>query len=304
MLDTASPGTAPKIGLPMLMAFLAIYVVWGSTYFAIRVVVAVVPPFFAAGARFAIAGGLLYGWSRARGTPPLSRSEWHSVVMLSALLFLIGYGTLFWAEKVVPSGIASVLVATIPIWMALLEIFILKREPWRWSLLISIVLGLVGVGALSMESGSSHRATLLPCLALLGSSFSWSVGTVWSKALKLPESKGISSGAQMMVGGLMLLLSAFILREVPPIPHFSLRALSALAYLIVAGSILAFTAYVWLLGRLPATKVASYAYVNPLVALVLGHWLGNEALSARTWIAAALIIASVFLILKNRPALH
>ena len=288
----------------MLAAFFAIYVVWGSTYLAIRVVVATVPPFFAAGLRFAIAGALLYGWARARGTASPSRSEWRNVLMLSTLLFLLAYGILFWAEKTVPSGIASVLVAMIPIWTALLEIFILKREPWRWSLLFSIVLGLFGVGVLTMESSSAHRVTLWPCLALVAGGFVWAIGTVWSKALKLPESKAISSGAQMMAGGLLLIVFAVLIREIPPVPRFSASAFWALAYLIAAGSIVAFTAYVWLLGRLPATRVASYAYVNPLVALMVGHWFGNEALTVRTWIAAALIIVSVFLILKNQPAAH
>ena len=288
----------------MLMAFLAVYLLWGSTYFAIRVVVATIPPFFAAGIRFVIAGLLVYAWSRARGSPAPSRAEWRSVALLSILLFLIAYGTVFWVEKTLPSGIASVLVATIPIWTVLLEIFILKLEPWRWSLLVSIVLGFAGVGALTIESGSGHGATLLPCLAILGSSFTWAVGTVWSKTLRLPENKAISSGAQMMIGGAMLTAAAVLFREVPPWPHFSLVAAWGLAYLIVAGSILAFTAYVWLLGKLPATKVASYAYVNPLVALLIGHWLGREPLNMRIGLAATLILASVFLILKNKPAEH
>ena len=283
----------------MLFCFFAIYVIWGSTYFAIRVAVTDIPPVFAASLRFLTAGLALYFWSRLRGAKAPSRLEWRSLLILSVLMFLIAYATVFWAETRIPSGIASVLVATTPVWASLFELTVLKRGRWRLALPVAFVMGLAGVVLLA--AGSGGRANWLPCLAVLGSSLSWSVGTVWSKELPLPDSKAIAAGAEMALGGAMLLVLSLAIREAPPLPHFTTRGLLALGYLIVAGSIVAFTAYMWLLGHLPATTVASYAYVNPLVALAIGHWLGNEAFGVSALVGSLLIVASVLLILTSSP---
>jgi drug/metabolite transporter (DMT)-like permease len=283
----------------IILAFLAIYVLWGSTFFAIRVAVESVPPFLAAGIRFALAGFVLYGWSRARGVRHPTPLEWRNLAILGVLLFLIPYSGLFWAEKTVPSGIASLLVATIPVSTALLQIFVLRNERFRWSLLVSLCLGFTGVAVLALDSRSGG-ANLAACLVLLLCSTSWALGTVVAKAAVLPESKVSSAGAQMAVGGTLLLLFSLAAGEWHPAPHISPRAAAAIAWLVVAGSIVAFTAYLWLLGRMPATTVTSYAYVNPVVALLLGHFIGNEALAVRTLIGAALVLASVLLITTKR----
>ena len=295
--------SSPALGLPVLLAFLTIYVVWGSTYFAIRVAVNEVPPLFAAGIRFVIAGAVLYLWSWARGTPHPSRLEWRNLATLGGLMFLCSYSALFWAEKTVPSGIASVLVATIPVWTGLLETFVFKRTRAHWSMAIPLLLGLAGVCVLAADS--VHGAIKLwPCLAILGAQITWSIGTVLSKVMTLPSSKSISAGAQMLTGGIMLLTFSLLVGELNPFPRISANAAFAIGYLTVAGSLLAFTAFVWLLGRLPATQVSSYAYVNPVVALLIGHWLGNEVLNGRVVIGAALVLASVLLILRKGPATH
>lgn len=282
-----------------VLAFTAIYVVWGSTFFAIRVLVRTVPVFLAAGLRFAIAGLLLFIWIRSKGGAPLSRIEWKNASVLGALLFLAPYAGLFWAEKTLPSGVASVLVATIPLWTVFLEAIVFKAHrlyPVQW---IAIALGFAGVVIVATggtESGGQFA--LLPCLALMGSSICWSLGTVVSKRLELPHSKVMSSGAQMLTGGALLLLFSVFAQEFRPAPRPDLPALWALLYLIIAGSIVGFTAYTWLLGRLPATAVASYAYVNPVVALLLGHVFGGEAISGQTLLGSGIIVVSVILLLR------
>jgi drug/metabolite transporter (DMT)-like permease len=289
------------MGWKVALAFFAIYIVWGSTYLAIRIVVETVPPLFAAGVRFTIAGAILYTWCRMRGVPRPPRIQWRNLAVLGALMFLATYSGLFWAEKTVPSGIAAVLVATMPVWMALLAIVILKREKLSWQLGVAMCMGFTGVAVLALQSGIG-QLHLLACLAILGSEIAWAIGTVTSKTMALPDSKFMSAGGQMLTGGIMLLGFSRLAGELRTAPHISLRAALGIGYLIVAGSLIAFTAYVWLLGRMPATTVSSYAYVNPVVALVIGHWLGREALGLRTILGAGLVLASVLLIMKSNPA--
>jgi drug/metabolite transporter (DMT)-like permease len=287
----------PSTRILTILAFGAIYIIWGSTYLAIRVAVQSVPPLFAAGIRFFLAGAALYGWARARGEAKPAGVEWRNLAFQAALLFLIAYSGVFWAEKTLPSGIVSVLVATIPISTALLQIFVLRKESFRWTLAVSIVLGVLGVAVLALDTSAGF--SLVACLVVLGSSISWSTGTVLSKILILPKSMPVNSGAQMFLGGVMLLICSALIGELRPMPHISLRAGLAILYLIVAGSIVAFTAYIWLLQRMRATVVTSYAYVNPVVALLLGYWLGNEALGMRTLAGAALILLSVVIVVRD-----
>ena len=245
----------PRARILTILAFAAIYLIWGSTYLAIRIAVATVPPLFAAGTRFLFAGAVLFIWAVARGGALPSRMEWRNLAIQGVLLFLIAYGGVFWAEKTLPSGIVSVLVATIPIWTALLQVCVLRKELFRWSLVASIGLGLAGVAVLAFGPGAS--LALAPCLAVLVSEMSWSTGTVLSKVLVLPKNMPINSGAQMLLGGLMLLICSGLFGELNPLPHVTLHAGLAILYLAVAGSIVAFTAYVWLLHRMRATAVTS-----------------------------------------------
>ncbi len=207
-------------GAPTIAAFAAIYILWGSTYIAIRIAVETLPAFFAAGIRFAIAGIVLYAWSRLRGTPAPSRREWRSLWSLGCLMFLAAYSGLFWAEKTLPSGVASVLVATIPVWTAVLEVFLLRKHRFQFATGIAIAMGVAGVAVIAISTaGRGGTVNIFACLAILGSEICWSVGTVTSKMMALPESKVLSSGGQMMCGGVLLLICAFFAGELTPPPH-------------------------------------------------------------------------------------
>jgi drug/metabolite transporter (DMT)-like permease len=288
--------------MKLAAAFFAVYVVWGSTYLAIRIAVETVPPLFAAGIRFAIAGVTLFGWSQLRGARAPSRLEWRNLTILGALMFLASYSGLFWAERTLPSGIASVLVATIPVWTALLEIFVFKRQRLEWTLAAAIALGLGGVVMIALDSTSAGTVNLLPCLAILGSEIAWSSGTIITTMMKLPESNTTSAGAQMMIGGVMLVAFSGAVREIPPLPHISTTAWLAIAYLIVAGSLVAFTAFQWLLTEMPTTVVTSYAYVNPVIALMVGYSLGGEVIGSRAIAGSALVLVSTIALIRGRLA--
>ena len=260
--------------------------------------VAEIPPLQAAALRFSIAGVALFLWAWRRAAAKPTRLEWRNTAILAVFMFLIDYAFLFWAEKSIPSGIASVLVAVIPIWTTIFEVFIFKRERWSARLILAVMAGLGGVVLLTSNTAMQHAA-LAPCLGILVSGLSWAIGTVLSKTLVLPDSKPLNASMQMMIGGVLLFVCSLPLGESLSPEKVHWDAIIALAYLIIAGSIVAFTAYVWLLSRYPATKVASYAYVNPVVALALGRWLGNETLNWKTFVAAGLILASVATILRS-----
>jgi drug/metabolite transporter (DMT)-like permease len=301
---TVIPGSVlkqSKIDFRVILAFVAIYVLWGSTYLAIRVAVQQVPPFFAAGIRFFIAGALLYAAMRFAGRPAPTRKEWGSLSLIGCLMFVVTYGAVFWAEQFVPSGFTSVLEATLPIITIALEVFVFRQQRFRWSLLLTIVVGFVGVLLLLLRN--PQHVAILPCVAILGGGTAWSLGAVLTRSLALPHSKGITAGAEMWLGGAILLVLSALTGEMHPFPHVSAKAVGALAYLVVAGSLLGFSAFVWLLGRMPATRVASHAYINPVVAVALGYFFAGEAVNLRMLFGTALIVASVALILiKDKAA--
>jgi drug/metabolite transporter (DMT)-like permease len=282
------------------LAFAIIYLVWGSTFLAIRVGVREVPPFLLAGMRFFAAGIVLFAWMRAKGTPSPSRREWATASLLAVLIFVGDYGLLFWAEKRVPSGVAAVMMATIPVFLALAEIVFLRTQKLTLRLGFALLVGIGGVLVLVSRSPGFGDAPInfAGALALVVSAISWSVAAILTRKLSLPESKVMSSGAQMLAGGILLTLTAAMLGE---FRGFDLRSVSvaawlALIYLIVAGSIVAFTAYVWLIHHESPTKVGTYAYVNPVVAVLLGYALGGEALGSRTIAGTLLVLVSVVVI--------
>jgi drug/metabolite transporter (DMT)-like permease len=213
-------------------------------------------------------------------------------------MFVAEYAALFWAEKYVPSGLASVLEATLPLITLVLEMVIFREQEFQRRLLMASLLGFFGVGVLLLPSAKQHVA-ILPCLAILAGAVTWSLGSVLNRSMRLPESKPLTAGAAMMLGGGILLLLSASIGEMHPFPHVSLRAGLAILYLIVFGSLLGFTAFVWLLARMPATRVASHAYVNPIVAVALGYFVAGEAITLRMLLGAALVLVSVFLILHN-----
>jgi drug/metabolite transporter (DMT)-like permease len=284
------------------MAFLAIYVLWGTTFLAIRIAVLEVPPLFAAGVRFFTAGVLLYVFTRLRGTARPTPLEWKNLAVIGLVMFVAEYGPLFWAEKYLTSGLTSILAATIPLITIALEMLVFHMQPFRWGVMGATLLGFFGVGVLVLPNSGGNVA-LVPCLAVLLGSVGWALGSVLQRRMKMPASRPLTSGGAMMLGGAGLLMLSGMFGELHPFPHVSLRAALALGYLITCGSLLAFTAFVWLLGRMPASKISSHAYVNPVVAVALGYFIAKEQLTGRTLVGAAIVLVSVFLILRaNRPA--
>jgi drug/metabolite transporter (DMT)-like permease len=292
-----SRGTT-SLDVRVALAFAAIYLLWGATFLAIRVAVLEVPPLFSSGVRFLVAGALLYVFMRLRGQPSPTPVEWRSIALIALCMFVATYGALFWAEQYVASGITSVIEATLPITTVALEVFVFRQQPFRWRVAAAVALGFFAVAAL-LIGGDPLTLPLLPCLAILAGGTAWSLGAVLTRSMPRPGSLPLAAGAQMMVGGAVLLALSQASGELQSLPHISLRAGLALSYLIVAGSLLGFTAYVWLLARMPATRVASHAYVNPLVAVALGYFVAGEVLTLRMMLAAVLVVASVFLILTT-----
>jgi drug/metabolite transporter (DMT)-like permease len=287
-----------------LLAFGIIYFVWGSTYYAIRVGVEEVPPFLLAAMRFLISGAALYGWTLARGERGPSGREWVSVAVVAFLIFAMDYGLVFWAEQRVASGLTAVMMATIPAFMALAEIFILGTQRLTVRLVAALLVGLGGVGVLVSRSLNLGGAPIdrMGALALIVGAVSWSIASALTRKLPLPGSKVVSSGAQMLLGGVFLAVISCVLGEYRNfrVENVSRGAWIALVYLIVAGSIIAFTAYVWLLHHESPTKVGTYAYVNPVVAVVLGYFLGGEELGVRAILGTVFVLVSVAVITTTK----
>jgi drug/metabolite transporter (DMT)-like permease len=250
-----------------------------------------------AGLRFTFAGLVMWGWMRMTGTPSPTPREWRDASVLGTLMFLIDYACLFWAEQRVPSGIAAVILAMIPVCITLLEITFLRSQRLTLRLATGLAIGIFGVAVLMNPSASLGEAPLdhRGVIALLVSCCGWSIGTIVSKRLTLPASKPMSAAAQMLSGGVQLLVLAAVAGEFTNFraQNISSGAWLSLVYLIIAGSIIGYTAYVWLLHYESATKVGTYAYVNPVVAVILGATLGGESMGRRTILGTALILISV-----------
>jgi len=287
-----------------LSAFAIIYFVWGSTFLAIRIGVREVPPFLLASMRFFIAGFVLYAWMLARGERTPRLREWMSGLLLGLLIFVFDYGLLFWAEQRVPSGIAAVMLASIPVFMALSEIVVLKTQRLTIRLALALLVGIGGVAVLMSRSLSLGGAPIdrTGAIALIVAAVNWSIAAALTRKLPLPSSKAMSSGVQMLVGGVLLALAAAVLGEFRNFhpARVSSAAWLALLYLIVAGSLIAFTAYVWLIHHESPTKVGTYAYVNPVVAVVLGYFFGGEGLGLRTVLGTGFVLISVVAIATSR----
>ena len=287
-----------------LLAFAIIYFVWGSTFLAIRIGVREVPPLLFAAMRFLTAGLVLYGWMIAKGEPSPSRRQWMAASLIAIFIFVLDYGLLFWAEQRVPSGIAAVMLATIPAFMALSEIIFLRTQKLTFRLAVALLIGIGGVAVLVSRSFNLGGAPVdaVGAVALIVAAMSWSIASVLTRKLPLPPSKVMSSGAQMLAGGVFLTLAAAAFGE---FRNFHPSAVSrgvwfSLLYLIIAGSIIGFTAYVWLIHHESPTKVGTYAYVNPVVAVLLGYFLGGEALGARTILGTLFVLVSVLVITTTR----
>lgn len=283
-----------------VLAFFAIYVVWGTTFLAIRMAVAEWPPLLAAGVRFFVAGALLFGWSRLRHVAAPTGRQWRNLGLIALPMFAVDYGILFSAERVVPSGVASVLLATLPLMTIALEMVVLRQLRFRWGLLMAVMTGFGGTAVL-LWPGAGERLPVGPSLAILVGAMGWAVGSVLNKRLELPGSKVVTSGGTMLLGGGMLLLLSAGTGELRTWPAMTWRGVAAEGYLIVFGSVVGFSAFVWLLERLPATVVSSHAYVNPVVAVAVGYLLAGERVTLRMAVGVAIVVLSVVLVL-GRPA--
>lgn len=293
------------MSLRRLLAYGAIYLLWGGSFLGIREVVAVVPPFFAAGFRFTLAGLLLVAYSYWRGQTEMPSGSWRGAAALGFVMFTLMYAALFWGEIRVPSGIAAVVSAMIPVWIFIGELAILRSQKATFLSVIGIALGFAGVVMLAWQvPGSGARASTVAILVLIAGTLCWSGGTLWSRRLTLPKPQTLNAGWQMaMGGGLLLVLSALTgeLRRMPSAATLLKPViLGSMAYLVIAASIVAFTAYVWLIAHEPATRVASYAYVNPVIALFAGALLAGERLTAFQGIGALLVLAGVFATLTGK----
>jgi drug/metabolite transporter (DMT)-like permease len=295
MVSTSQPATWKT-----LLAFAIIYFVWGSTFLAIRIGVAEVPPFLLAGMRFLVAGLAIYLWMVFRGEPSPSQRQWTSAFLLALLIFVMDYGLLFWAEQRVPSGVAAVMLAIIPAFMALSEILILRTQRLTVRLTVALLIGLAGVAVLMSRSLNLGGAPINTpgAIALIVAALGWSIAAALTLKLPLPSSKVMNSGAQMLAGGILLFLTSAALGE---FHNFHPAAVSraawlSLLYLIVAGSIIAFTAYIWLIHHQSPTKVGTYAYVNPVIAVLLGYFFAGEPLDIRTILGTLFVLISVIVI--------
>lgn len=283
-----------------LLAFAIIYFVWGSTFLAIRIGVREVPPFTLAAMRFVAAGLILFLWVISRGERLPTLREWTSAFLLAVLIFVLDYGSLFWAEQRVPSGIAAVLLATIPLFTALSEIIILRTQRLTWPLVVALIVGVAGVAVLVNRSLGLGGAPVdgIGAAVLFIAAITWSISSALNRKLPLPQSKVMSSGIQMLAGGVLLTLTAAMFGEFRRFQpaRVSAAAWLSLAYLVIAGSVIAFTAYIWLIHHQSITKVGTYAYVNPVVAVLLGYFVGGEPLGPRTIVGTVCVLVSVVVI--------
>ena len=307
-MSSAHP-SRPSTAL-VAVALLTVYVVWGSTYLAIAIMIESLPPLLAAGVRFATAGllmlGALVAYARVRrSAEPIerpTRAHWRSAFIVGTLLLLGGNGGVVLAELYIPSGIAAVLVATTPIFMALFEAILTRRLPSRL-VIGGLLAGIVGVAILLAPLEDLDAINPVGIGLVLLAEISWAAGSVYAKRAPLPRSALLGTGLEMLAGGLMMVLAGSLLGEIgrANIEAFSLRSLLALVYLIVFGSLVAFSAFTWLLANVPISTVGTYAYVNPIVAVALGAVILSEPITPRTLIASAIIVGSVVAMVSGRP---
>jgi drug/metabolite transporter (DMT)-like permease len=284
----------------LLLAFFAIYVVWGTTYLAIRYAVETIPPLMVAGVRHIVAGLVLLAWAAARGYRPTWR-EWRSSLVLGFLYFAIGHGTVHWAETVVPSGWAALLIASEPIWIAVMAAAV-ASERLTAKTLIGLALGIAGVALLvGEESLSGQRPVVIGSVAIILGTLAWSIGVMYALKAPLPRNAMARAGMPEIVGSLILLALAAITGEFSSfhLARVSPRSAWSLLYLITFGSIVAFTAYTWLLDHVSPTLVSTHTYVNPVIAVVVGWWWGGEEINLQVLVAGVLTLLAVFMISRG-----
>ncbi len=294
----------PAVAL-VVVAFLSVYLIWGSTYLVIRYAIETLPPFLMAGVRFVVAGGLLFAWTRWRGLPMPKRIHWRSAFIVGGLMLMGGNGIVTWAEQYIASSVAAVLVATVPLWIGLFEWLRPSGKYPGHQVIAGLLLGFSGVVLLigpSNLSGNGGRDQLIGMIAVVLATTFWASGSLYSREAPLPEVPLTGIGMEMLGGGTILLILGLITGEGAKLDlsGVSFVSIAALVYLIFIGSMVAFTAYIWLLKNVPPARAATYAYVNPVIAVFLGWSIGNETITPLMLMAAAMIIGSVVMITTYR----
>jgi drug/metabolite transporter (DMT)-like permease len=293
---------APRVGTRVWLALATIYVVWGSTFLAVTIVVRDLPPFLSMGIRHLAAGTILLAWALPRGyraRDPIGRRQIAAGFVLGGALFLAGHGGLAWAQQTVPSGVAALLIGSVPLWMAVLDRVTFGKRLHR-SANLGLVIGFVGLAFLVDPFGAGSVDRLGAVVALL-SAFAWAAGSLYARGAPLPGRPLVSAGLAALCGGILLVIVAGASGEFGD-ARFAWEAVLAVAYLVVFGTLIGFTAYVWLLRVAPTSLVSTYAYVNPIVAVVLGWALLGEGITVQMALAAAAIVFSVALILRSSGA--
>jgi drug/metabolite transporter (DMT)-like permease len=279
--------------------------VWGSTYLAIRYAVETIPPFIMGGSRFLISGALLYAWSRSRGARPPTVRQWRNATIAGAFLLLGGNGGVVWAEQTVSSGMTALLVSILPFWLVIIEWARPPRRRPGAAVLIGLVVGFIGLVVLIGPGDiGANGVSLLGATVLILASLSWAIGSFWSRDADMPESGLLTTGMEMLGGGLLLFLAGVIAGE---LGDFDVAAVTTASwvgwvYLIVFGSLIGFTSYIWLLDKVSPAQLGTYAYVNPVVAVILGWAIAGERFSLRTAVAAVIVLCAVALITTARSA--
>ena len=294
----------PARRLHVLLAFASIYTIWGSTYLAIRYADQTLPPFLMAGVRFLVSGIILYAWSIRRGSPAPPRVHWRNAVIAGAFLLVGGNGAVVWAEQTVPSGLTALLVSVLPFWLVLIDWVRPGGDRPRGAVIAGLVLGVIGIFVLVNPTAEKTTASvnLTGAMVLMVGSLSWALGSFYSRDADLPASGLMRTALEMIAGGALLLLLGVATRELAgfDLHRVSRASLAGLAYLITFGSLLGFTSYIWLLDKVSPALAGTYAFVNPIVAVVLGWAFAGEALTPRTLVAAAIVIAAVALITDRK----
>lgn len=301
-----APTTAPPSRLKIYLAFAAIYLIWGSTFLGIRFTIETMPPLFMSGTRFLLAGAILYFVARVQGVPNPTREQFKISGIIGIFLVLYGNGAVAWAEQTVPSSIASLLIATVPLWITVLgSLFFRKPRPDRKTV-VGLLLGLVGIVTLIGPQNVLGQGQMDPTglLLIIFSTVSWAFGSLYAARSKNAAAPLMSTALQMLTGGVLQLMAGGLLGEYTQLnlAAFSTKSILAFGYLVVFGSLIGFSSYSWLIRVAPPSRVATYAYVNPLVAVLLGWLFGGEAVTVQMLLAGLLILPAVVLILQANAA--
>jgi drug/metabolite transporter (DMT)-like permease len=305
-LNVISPSVGGKSQKALLfIAFALIYVVWGSTYLAMRFALEAIPPFLMIGIRFLIAGSILYHWARFQGASKPTRKHWWNATIIGILLPAFGTGGVAWAEQFVPTGISALLFSTMPMWMILIDAFRPGGTRPNLRVMAGLIAGFIGVALLigpGILTEQGKNVDPVGAAVLIAAAISWAGGSIFSRHAILPPVPFQTAGMEMLVGGTLMTTLGLLLGEGSRIhlATLSARSLLSLLYLIIFGSLITYVAYIWLLKKTSAAAVSTYAYVNPMVAIFLGWWLAEETIGLRLLLAATIIIGSVAVIIGQR----